>query len=576
MKRLLLCALTSIIMLTLCVSIYAADAQSFEFSIQAVRKIVGESFELTILPTPADAQISVTYTSENGLIAEVDANGKVTAVGAGDTYIVATAGDLEAKCHVFVYEEALAPVDFVAIDYNTSEKPIVTSIGDSITAYTVNGTVGNTQIQQGYNYHEWWAKSYHLKTNDYGWGGSKVSETECSEPSFIDRYEDMIAAVPNANLITVMGGTNDFGSTPLGDYNSRDLNTFAGAIKFLMEEFIEAYPNSQIVFFSPTRTYSSGKPLDYTNSYGDTKYDYAQATVDLAEIYGIHGIDLYSVDEIDFRSTDMLLDGVHPTKDGQKIMANVMAEMMEEVGAVDIKDPIILASGKCGDSLEFTVDHRNELIISGNGDMYNYSAENPAPWSSYKASVNKISISGATTIGAYAFDGFTAIKGMSLPSSVTSIGDNAFYGCSAITGVIVPSTVTAIGADAFGACSSLVSIVIPDSVTSIGADAFASCSASLTIRGYENSVAHTYANDSGITFEIIDTMISGDVDTDGKVNSVDVIKLARYLADWDGYDTINEVNSDVDADGEITVSDSAVLARHWAGWISYATLPYTK
>ncbi len=333
MKKVLITLLVSAFAFSMGIGISAADELSaLEFNIQAVRRVVGETVELTLLPTPEKvnlAKLDITYTSENPAVATVDANGKVTAVGAGDTYIVAKAGKkIEARCHIFVYDAPIAPVVFVSKDRAVPASATVACLGDSITAYTINDSAGT--VTQGYNYHEWWGKSYRLKTHDYGWGGSKLSETESNEPSFIDRYEDMIKKIPDANLVTVMGGTNDFSSTPLGDLNDRELTTFSGATRFLMEKFIEAYPDSQIVFFTMTRP-KSAVPLDVENKFGDTRFDYCNRITELAKLYGIHAIDIYSVDELDFRNDITLMyDNVHPTKDAHKILADYLAEKMLE------------------------------------------------------------------------------------------------------------------------------------------------------------------------------------------------------------------------------------------------------
>ena len=66
----------------------------------------------------------------------------------------------------------------------------------------------------------------------------------------------------------------------------------------------------------------------------------------------------------------------------------------------------------------------------------------------------------------------------------------------------------------------------------------------------------------------------GDVDGDGAITAADVIRVARRLAGWSGYDEFKNANADVDGDGTFTIKDSIILARHWAGWISYSDLPY--
>ena len=75
---------------------------------------------------------------------------------------------------------------------------------------------------------------------------------------------------------------------------------------------------------------------------------------------------------------------------------------------------------------------------------------------------------------------------------------------------------------------------------------------------------------------IQDKILLGDVDGDGTVNAKDRTILARYLAHWHGYDTINESNSDVNQDGVVNAMDRTILARHLARWQGYEQLPYIK
>lgn len=104
------------------------------------------------------------------------------------------------------------------------------------------------------------------------------------------------------------------------------------------------------------------------------------------------------------------------------------------------------------------------------------------------------------TIDKLAFNSCTALVEVEIPEGVTSIGSKAFTGCSALTSVYIPSTITTIGDSAFASdsslssvvftegeldatignyafryCSSLTSIVLPSNYTSIGDYAFDSC-----------------------------------------------------------------------------------------------------
>ncbi len=56
----------------------------------------------------------------------------------------------------------------------------------------------------------------------------------------------------------------------------------------------------------------------------------------------------------------------------------------------------------------------------------------------------------------------------------------------------------------------------------------------------------------------------GDANRDGKVNTSDVTRILKYLADWDVM--INADMADVNADSKVNVSDAAMLLKYLAGW----------
>ncbi len=155
-------------------------------------------------------------------------------------------------------------------------------------------------------------------------------------------------------------------------------------------------------------------------------------------------------------------------------------------------------SGTCGDNLTWELYDNGELIISGTGDMRNYTSSS-VPWENVTNSIKTVTISDSvtsigdwafsycksltsvtignsvTSIGYGAFSGCRNLKNIAIPDSVTSIGDSAFEGCASLTSVTIPDSVTSIGDWAFYECESLTSVTIPDSVTSIGDWAFSGC-----------------------------------------------------------------------------------------------------
>ena len=126
----------------------------------------------------------------------------------------------------------------------------------------------------------------------------------------------------------------------------------------------------------------------------------------------------------------------------------------------------VVISGRCGDSITWTLYDSGNLTLSGSGEMWNY-GYGTSPFKDY--GIRKVTIGdGITSIGSYAFLGCSGLTELTLPNSVTSIEFGAFYDCSGLTELTLPSSVTSIGNGAFIGCSGLTELTLPNSVTSIG------------------------------------------------------------------------------------------------------------
>lgn len=116
------------------------------------------------------------------------------------------------------------------------------------------------------------------------------------------------------------------------------------------------------------------------------------------------------------------------------------------------------------------------LIISGDGDMPDYSSSDDLPWGSYANGVTKVIIEdGVTNVGKNAFSKMKSITTVSLGKTVIKISDGAFYNCTGLKKVVMGDNVTDIGSDAFRECTGLSDIKMSETLVNIGWYAFYNC-----------------------------------------------------------------------------------------------------
>ena len=227
--------------------------------------------------------------------------------------------------------------------------------------------------------------------------------------------------------------------------------------------------------------------------------------------------------------------------DGVEIKENIFGYSFVVTGNHTVKvtfvpirsDVMIVSGGSCGKKVYWTLYEDGELVIYGKGYMDFY-PKLEAPWKENRGS----------------------IKSVIIENGVTSVCESAFYGC-AVENIILPDSVRSIGDMAFLYCSKL------SNVRYIG-----------TSREWDNisigqlnsellNAKRTYYSANG----------KGDVDGNYNIDSADVLKLRRFLAQWKGYDNLKSGAADLDSDGEITLKDITILERHIAGWRGYEKLP---
>lgn len=200
---------------------------------------------------------------------------------------------------------------------------------------------------------------------------------------------------------------------------------------------------------------------------------------------------------------------------GQKILENETVKLNIEY---------IIASGKCGDNLNWTLNRNGELEITGTGKMYNFSyyassgEKNYVPWHNYIDQIKSLKIGeGVTYVGTDSFYQFNNLNSIYISSSVIDIDSSAFRLCKNLNEInvnsgnkyyssfngdlynkdktslylyaigksdrsfTVPDSVNIINYYAFNGCENLCVVIIPDTVTQILPYAFNDCDKLLKI-----------------------------------------------------------------------------------------------
>ncbi len=190
------------------------------------------------------------------------------------------------------------------------------------------------------------------------------------------------------------------------------------------------------------------------------------------------------------------------------IYAEGTPELPEEespLAAVELnEDENVRSSGSCGTYVTYTWYKNGDMVISGTGDMTDYTAFNDphstgnrSPWAGWREyyqngyagywkyyypykEIYKIAFEGRITgIGDYIFSECENIKGeLTLPTTLKRIGKCSFHSCSGFTGpFLLPAQVATIDVAAFYGCSGFSgNLYLPDSVTQLGGSAFSGCS----------------------------------------------------------------------------------------------------
>ena len=207
-------------------------------------------------------------------------------------------------------------------------------LGDSITEGC--GTSG-----KGHFFSDLIAADTGALCRNYGIGGTRIARQQkpSAEPrwdlDFCSRVDEMD---PDADIIVVFGGTNDFGhgDAPFGVLTDSTPDTFYGALNVLYTKLIEKYPGKVIVVMTPLHRRNedslrgSSKPADVA-----VLKTYVDAIRERAEYYSLPLLDLYAMSglqpNIPVIQEKFMPDQLHPNDAGHRILADRIIGFLESL-----------------------------------------------------------------------------------------------------------------------------------------------------------------------------------------------------------------------------------------------------
>ena len=169
----------------------------------------------------------------------------------------------------------------------------------------------------------------------------KSVQTEAVPGRPIKPMADNLTAesLKNIDLITVFGGTNDYGSNKmLGTIkDDKTQDTFYGNLKNVIEKIIAVKPKkATLVFFTPLKrgAFKNQPVYPNPNSSGHKLDDYVNAEKQVCKLYSIPVIDLFHKSGLEVDNlSKFTIDNLHPNDEGHQMISKVMITELKQLAA---------------------------------------------------------------------------------------------------------------------------------------------------------------------------------------------------------------------------------------------------
>lgn len=171
-----------------------------------------------------------------------------------------------------------------------------------------------------------------------------VQRTVCIREPATDYFEDTLGDLgqidfTQVKILFIGSGLNDYHSgnpieSTTDPYHPYDEYTYCGAIRSIVKELREAYPDLRIIFITPPYTWYTIPELtcEEYDLGGGVLEDYVNAEIGLCQALDVEVIDIYHNYYPHETWDDLYLytdDGLHPNEAGREKIAQTIAEYLD-------------------------------------------------------------------------------------------------------------------------------------------------------------------------------------------------------------------------------------------------------
>ena len=491
------------------------ETPSITFSSNSMTLVVGDTSTITAITTPSGQ--SVTWTSSNTSVATVS-NGMITAKASGSTTITAK----------FTYNgNTYSKTCSLTIEPNAN---IITGQCGSDAYYTINLNANSLDITG--------------TGSLYGWSENSGAPWRS--------YSSYIKHITIAEGITNIPSCSFYNCTQTTDISIPDTVTNIGykafdycwsLEKIELPESLEEIGQFAFYGCSKLTTIFIPKNVDSIidiNAFGECS---SLKTIDVdsenAKFVSIDGI-LYNRSKTKLLRCPCGYEKDISIIDGVKTIDKEAFEDCQNIEHITLPDSVTLinddAFSGCKNLETIYLSNKLEKIYPSAfyyctsltdiniPDSTNYIGERAFMGCS---NLQRVDLSNATCSSLYEFSFAycTNMETFVFPNGVDKIYFGAFSSCESLKELVLPDSITTIETSAFQNCISLEKIIIPKSVKYMYSNLFENCD-SLTIYGYKDTEAETYANDESIPFIALD---------DKELTSISIVnnpsKTLYYIGD---------------------------------------------